>query len=47
LDRFGIFTVHRTGVTAGACIRVTPAVFTSGDEILKLVAALEQIAPPA
>ena len=47
LDRFGIFTVYRTGVAAGACIRVTPAVFTSGDEILKLVAALEQIAPPA
>ena len=46
LDRFGIFTVHRTGVAAGACIRVTPAVFTSADEILKLVAALEQIAPP-
>ena len=46
LDRFGIVTVHRTGVAAGACVRVTPAVFTSGDEILKLVAALEQIAPP-
>jgi isopenicillin-N epimerase len=47
LDRFGIFTVYRTGVAAGACIRVTPAVFTSGDEIQRLVAALEQIAPRA
>jgi isopenicillin-N epimerase len=47
LDRFGIFTVHRAGVAAGACVRVTPSVFTSADEIQRLVHALEQIAPPA
>jgi len=47
LDRFGIFTVARTGVAAGACVRVTPAVFTSADEIQRLVHALEQIASPA
>jgi isopenicillin-N epimerase len=47
LDRFGIFTVFRTGVASGACIRVTPAVFTSAAEIQQLVHALEQIASPA
>jgi isopenicillin-N epimerase len=47
LDRFGILTIHRTGVAAGACVRVTPAVFTSGDDIQRLVHALEEIAPVA
>jgi selenocysteine lyase/cysteine desulfurase len=47
LDRFGIFTVLRTGVASGACVRVTPAVFTSAAEIQQLVHALEQIASPA
>ena len=47
LDRFGIFTIHRTGVAAGACVRVTPAVFTSGDDIQRLVHALQEIAPAA
>lgn len=47
LDRFNIFTVHRAGVAAGACIRVTPALFTSAADIQRLVLALEQIAPPA
>jgi isopenicillin-N epimerase len=47
LDRFRIFTVHRAGVASGACVRVTPAVFTSAAEIQQLVHALEQIASPA
>ena len=47
LDRFGIFTVHRTGAASGACVRVTPAVFTSGDDIQRLVHALQEIAPVA
>jgi isopenicillin-N epimerase len=46
LDRFRIFTVLRTGAASGACVRVTPAVFTSADEIQQLVHALEQIASP-
>lgn len=45
LDRFGIFTIHRVGVAAGACVRVTPALFTSGADIQRLVHALEEIAP--
>jgi isopenicillin-N epimerase len=40
LDEFGIFTVHRTGVHAGACVRVTPALFTNPEQIDRLVAAL-------
>ena len=40
LDEFGIFTVHRTGVAAGACVRVTPALFTNPTQIDKLAAAL-------
>jgi isopenicillin-N epimerase len=47
LDQFGVFTIHRTGVAAGACVRVTPAVFTSGDDIQRLVHALQEIAPAA
>jgi isopenicillin-N epimerase len=44
LDEFGIFTVYRTGLANGACIRVTPALFTSPADVLKLKAALEAIA---
>ncbi len=47
LDRFGIFTVHRIGVASGACVRVAPALFTSGDDIQRLVHALEEISRPA
>lgn len=45
LDRFGIFTVHRAGVAKGACVRVTPAVFTSPVQIAALVQALEVLVP--
>lgn len=44
LDRFGIFTVHRTGIAAGDCVRITPALFTSRAHIDRLVQALETIA---
>ena len=44
LDEFGIFTVRRIGVAKGACIRVTPALFTSASDVLKLKAALDVIA---
>ncbi len=44
LDRDRIFTVHRAGVAKGACVRVTPAIFTSLDEIDALVGALRRIA---
>ncbi len=44
LDEFGIFTVYRTGLAKGSCIRVTPALFTKADDVLKLKAALEVVA---
>jgi isopenicillin-N epimerase len=47
LDRFGIFTTHRAGVAAGACVRVTPALFTSAADIQRLGQALEEVSRPA
>ena len=44
LRRFNIFTVERTGVASGACIRITCATFTSPAETDKLVAALTALA---
>lgn len=43
LDQHGIFTVHRTGPAKGACIRVTPALFTSMADIDRLAAALPKL----
>jgi len=44
LDRFGIFTVHRTGLASGACVRATPALFNSMADVDALAVALRQIA---
>lgn len=41
---FGIFTVVRRGLASGSCIRITPQVFTSADEIGQLVDALKKLA---
>lgn len=43
LERFGIFTVHRTDLASGACIRVTPALFNSLADVDALAAALETL----
>ena len=40
---FGIFTVVRKGLASGGCVRVTPQVFTTPDEIKLLVKALKNI----
>jgi selenocysteine lyase/cysteine desulfurase len=37
LDRHGVFTVHRTGLASGACIRVTPHIFTSLKHLDRLI----------
>jgi selenocysteine lyase/cysteine desulfurase len=42
-EKFGVLTVRRTGPTAGDCIRVTPSVYTSSDDLMKLVNALRSI----
>ena len=44
LERYGIFTVHRDGTADGACVRVTPGVFTSESDVDKLIAALKAVA---
>jgi selenocysteine lyase/cysteine desulfurase len=41
---FGIFTVVRKGLNSGACIRITPQVFTAADDIQKLVDCLKKLA---
>jgi len=43
LDRFGIFTVLRTGLASGACVRVTPSLATRADDIDALSAALAKL----
>ncbi|MXP42069.1 aminotransferase class V-fold PLP-dependent enzyme [Altererythrobacter soli] len=44
LADFGIFTVHRTGMASGACVRVTPALFNSMEDVRALAVALNEIA---
>ena len=39
----GVFAIPRDGLASGACVRVTPSVFTSDAQIDRLVAALKQI----
>ena len=43
-QEFGVFTVVRKGLASGYCVRVTPQVFTSPNEIARLVDALQRIA---
>jgi len=40
---FGLFTVVRKGLASGGCVRVTPQVFNSPDEIGQLVDALHRL----
>ncbi|QPC99368.1 aminotransferase class V-fold PLP-dependent enzyme [Qipengyuania soli] len=44
LERHRIFTVHRTGLASGACIRVTPALATREREVDRLAEAIREIA---
>ncbi|MGB8601182.1 MAG: aminotransferase class V-fold PLP-dependent enzyme [Rhizomicrobium sp.] len=43
LKRFRIFTVDRSGLASGACVRVTPAVFTTYSEIDCLIGAIRTL----
>jgi selenocysteine lyase/cysteine desulfurase len=45
LNDYGIMTVHRTGLADGACVRVTPALFTTPADCARLVAALKDLVP--
>lgn len=44
-NEYKIMTVHRAGLAAGACVRVTPALFTTPAECDRLVAALKDLVP--
>ncbi|WP_246204797.1 aminotransferase class V-fold PLP-dependent enzyme [Altericroceibacterium indicum] len=44
LERHGIFTVHRDGVDGGACVRITPALFNSADDVDAAAKALREMA---
>lgn len=44
LSQYGIFTVHRTGLNGGACVRITPALASRMDELDRLAQALGRIA---
>lgn len=44
LQRFGIFTVDRSGLAGGGCVRVTPSLGNTVADVDALVAALRQLA---
>ncbi len=41
---FGVFTVIRKGLASGYCVRITPQVFTTPDNMAQLVDALKRLA---
>ena len=42
-EESGIFTVVRKGLASGACVRITPQVFNSADEMGRLVDAMKKL----
>lgn len=44
LKRFNIMSVHRSGLAAGACVRITPSLFTTPAEVDALAPALRTLA---
>lgn len=44
LERFNIMSVHRSGLGAGACVRITPSLFTTLAEVDALPSALRVLA---
>lgn len=47
VKRYGLFTVRRTGLEQGDCVRVTPALYNSVADVDRLVAALKAMAATA
>lgn len=43
-SRFGLFTVRRTGIERGDCVRVTPALYNGPADVRRLAAALKELA---
>jgi len=44
LQEFNIFSVHRSGLAGGACVRITPSVFNTPAELDKLATAIKKMA---
>lgn len=44
LARYGLFTVWRTGIDRGDCVRVTPALYNGARDVDRLASALKQMA---
>ena len=42
-NEFNVFTVVRVGLASGCCIRVTPQIFISAEEINHLILALKSL----
>lgn len=44
-NQYRIMTVHRAGLADGACVRVTPALFSTPADCARMVAALQDLVP--
>jgi len=42
-DRYGIFSVRRSGVAKGQCVRISPALFTTESDLDRLIFALKSM----
>jgi len=47
LERYGLFTVWRNGVAHGDCVRVTPSLYNTPDDLDRLASALKEMAARA
>jgi selenocysteine lyase/cysteine desulfurase len=47
LDEHRVFTVHRDGVAHGACVRVTPGLYNSADDLDRVGRAIQAVAATA
>ncbi|MHA6768796.1 aminotransferase class V-fold PLP-dependent enzyme [Sphingobium ummariense] len=45
LERHRIFTIHRAGPARGACVRVTPGIYTRMEDMDAMAAALRDLVP--
>ncbi|MGH9888555.1 MAG: aminotransferase class V-fold PLP-dependent enzyme, partial [bacterium] len=43
-ERYGLFTAHRTGISRGDCVRITPALYNSVADLDRLAAAIQELA---
>jgi isopenicillin-N epimerase len=43
-DRYGLLAAHRTGITRGDCVRITPAIYNGVADLDRLAAAIQELA---